>query len=407
MEHAYRHGLKCHRDIKPANIMITADGYAKITDFGLAHVFDGVETRGAMNPEIPADKTSLSFGGKSCGTPTHMSPEQFDHAGTCDERSDIYSAGVVLFQLASGGRLPFFYSRAVDSAGNTRDIWQEFSLLHSLQAVPQLDSVLMPVINRCMAKNPAGRYTSFSQLRNDLEKLLKKLTGKTIKMPDSGQNEALDSLRLAYSYNRLGKYHEALGLYDKALKKMPGYGQPWRGKGSALVHLGRFIESLECFDKALHIDPRDSVAWTCKGGALSYLGRHEEAIACLDKAIAIGPPGADTLCNKANALSSLGRYHEALQSLEQCLSLDTGHAAAWCEKGRNLHALGRLQEAMPCYDRALQIDPYLPVAWYNKGLILDTENRADQAVACFRKFVELAPPEYYGAQIAHARTRLG
>ncbi|MGA7075465.1 MAG: serine/threonine-protein kinase [Halobacteriota archaeon] len=82
MEHAYSRGIRAHRDLKPANILIGYDNTVKITDFGLAGV---LEVEGAA------------------GTPSHMPPEQFTDAASCDERSDIYAFGVVLYQMVTGG----------------------------------------------------------------------------------------------------------------------------------------------------------------------------------------------------------------------------------------------------------------------------------------------------------------
>ena len=81
-----------HRDVKPSNIMIGRDGAVKLLDFGLARGF-GI------------DVTTLTRTGTIVGTPSYMSPEQFDTHGV-DERSDIYSLGVVLFEMLTG-KLPF------------------------------------------------------------------------------------------------------------------------------------------------------------------------------------------------------------------------------------------------------------------------------------------------------------
>ena len=80
-----------HRDVKPSNIMIGRDGAVKLLDFGLA--------RG-----VGIDVTTLTRTGTIVGTPSYMSPEQFDTHGV-DERSDIYSLGVVLFEMLTG-KLP-------------------------------------------------------------------------------------------------------------------------------------------------------------------------------------------------------------------------------------------------------------------------------------------------------------
>ena len=110
MEHAYSKGVRAHRDLKPENIMINQEGNALVTDFGLAGILDAPQAEQgnlyAMRPSNDAlsVKTQLGIG---FGTPTHMAPEQFVDPARCDQRSDIYSLGVILSQMVSGGQLPF------------------------------------------------------------------------------------------------------------------------------------------------------------------------------------------------------------------------------------------------------------------------------------------------------------
>jgi serine/threonine protein kinase len=115
MEYAYSKGVRAHRDLKPANIMITQDKTAKVTDFGLAGVLNESPVMGATGLSAQPGRSGL-FGqtmlGTGFGTPTHMAPEQFDNAARCDERSDIYSYGIALYQMATGGQVPFLVPRA-------------------------------------------------------------------------------------------------------------------------------------------------------------------------------------------------------------------------------------------------------------------------------------------------------
>jgi serine/threonine protein kinase len=160
---AAAHGLGIvHRDLKPANIMITHEGAIKVLDFGLSRV--AVEQQ-----EGTATPDALTIDGHLVGTAPYMSPEQVE-GHTADERSDLFSLGVVLFEMATGQR-PF--------TGRT-----SLAILTSIgKDTPPLASVLnarVPeelarIIDRCLVKDPARRMQSAVDLRGQLEDLMRTL----------------------------------------------------------------------------------------------------------------------------------------------------------------------------------------------------------------------------------------
>lgn len=96
--------------------------------------------------------------GQSFGTPPYMAPEQFLDATACDQRSDVYSLGVMMFEMASRGKLPFM------APAGAR--WAAWAQLHARATLPMLDHPLFPLIRRCLAKDPAARFQTvadFSQ----------------------------------------------------------------------------------------------------------------------------------------------------------------------------------------------------------------------------------------------------
>jgi serine/threonine-protein kinase len=144
---AHRHGV-VHRDVKPGNILITPDGEVKVTDFGIAR---------AMNTE-----ESLTQTGAVMGTAAYFSPEQAE-GKTVDARSDIYSLGVVLYEMAVG-RPPFTGDSPVAVASkHVRD-----QPVLPRVANPACPAALEAVIMKAMAKDPAGRYGSAEEMRADL-----------------------------------------------------------------------------------------------------------------------------------------------------------------------------------------------------------------------------------------------
>jgi hypothetical protein len=138
-----------HRDVKPNNVMIAADGSVRLLDFGLA--------RGAG-----IDLTTLTRTGTILGTPGYMSPEQFDTHGV-DERSDLYSLGVVLFEVVTG-RLPFTGQTPIAVAIGHKT--EPPPLPRSIR--PGIPAWLERVIMRCLEKDPARRPATAAELAADL-----------------------------------------------------------------------------------------------------------------------------------------------------------------------------------------------------------------------------------------------
>jgi len=396
MEHAYSKGLRCHRDIKPTNILIEGqDGMLKISDFGLAGALkgrDGWSGTGRAASLNSGGHPATTLHGGAKGTVTHMSPEQFFDAASCDERSDIYSFGVVMYQMATGGLLPFL---AALPRGDSIEEQIRFILamreLHCNARVPKLRSPLFPAILRCMAKRPIERFPTFSELRADLGRALYRETGERVSLPPPKKLEATEWDNKGISFNALGRLEDALSCHDRALALNPRSAGAWSNKGITLLMMNRLAESTECIDRALQINPLFALAWTNKSAAQHDLGQLASALECANRALEIDPTLVAAWRNKALVLSDFGQHQEALQCLDRASQIRPPDADFWNSKATVLKELGQVGDAIICLDRSIELNPRHRLAWSNRAKYLCRLRRFAEALDSFDRAVEIEP----------------
>jgi tRNA A-37 threonylcarbamoyl transferase component Bud32 len=241
LAHAHA-GSILHRDVKPENIMIRSDGVVKLMDFGISHM---------------VDLERLTVTGQLLGSPAYMAPEHVE-GRPLDFRTDVFAAGIVLYQLAVG-KLPF-------EGKNPHEVLKriaECKFVDPRQANPRIGNRLGRIILRAMAAAPDDRYPSIAEMVVALEGYLDESGLPSDKIPAE-----------------LGRYFSAPASYEAALKTR--LVDTLTRAGQAKLDDDNRAGALDAFDRVLTIDPQNARVLAIldrlnrrarlKTGALAVLG---------------------------------------------------------------------------------------------------------------------------------------
>lgn len=394
MEYAYSKGITPHRDIKPDNTMITRDGTVKITDFGLAGLWDKAEMAGELKGLLNEKNNEFTFlrvveGRIVAGTPPWMAPEQFD--GIADVRSDIYSFGLVLYQMVNRGELPF-YPRKGDS-------WE---IVHKRYPVPTIDSRLFSIIEKCLKKNREERYSRFDELRKGLERFYEsEMDERPPSPPEPVGLDAVEHSNKGTSLYVLGLLDEAIEEYRTALRINPEYVMAHNNLGLALNNKGLFDDAIKEYKEALRIDPELADAHNGLGLALYNKGLFDDAIKEYKEALRINPKYAKARYNLGLAYYDKGLINEAIKEYREALKIDPKLVEAHINLGQALGNKGFHDEAIREWREALRIAPEFANVHCNIGKSFFYKGLHDEAIKEFKDAIRINP------ELADAHNSLG
>jgi len=392
-----------HRDIKPANIVVTKRGDVKLVDFGLARVAPGESVSAEPGSSSADVATDLTLPGTTLGTLGYMSPEQAI-GEPVDARSDVFSLGVVLYEMATG-QAPF---RGATAAAVID------ALLHRTPPPPSqirasISPAFDPVILGALEKDRELRVQSASALRASLLLLRRATAASDARAIPAGRQRrtiayasaaaiAIVVIAIAFATMREPRGDETPvqpAAPTTTAKETTAQDAYLRGRYLAQHGDISDPQAIAAYEEAVRLDPNFAAAWSDLARAYTarvyYAGdaaAEEKAFVAVEKALALDPNQAEAYVARGDLLWTRknGFEHKAaLREYRRALDLDPQLAEAHASAARVLAHVGLWDEGKREVARALELQPNYLYLRQVAGWGLTFDRKCDDAVAEFER----------------------
>ncbi len=359
LHYAHEQGL-VHLDVKPHNVMITRDGVAKVTDFGLARA-RRFKPAGPAAPQGPAKSgETLSVEGAAGGTAAYMSPEHSE-GRTLTRRSDLWSFGLSILEMFAGYRY-------WDFGVTAREALEEH-LVHPDPDLPRMPDSVAELLRRSFREDPEERPRNLDEAANTLRDAYEVATGGPYPrpVPRSGQGTPDSLNNRAVSLVDLGREAEAASLWKRALEAEPQHVEATYNQCLTAWTFGLLDdeEVLRRTGEVLKTHAAAARAHHLRGRLHLALADPGRAVKALDEAARLGLVSPDLDRDLGTVLLAASADHDprrALACFERLLQAGSTEAEDRVGRSLALEQLGRQPEARAFHAQAARERSDLPDA---------------------------------------------